>query len=150
MAKNRFTAEQIADILQQTKSGIPGKVLCEKYQFSPSTLRRWQEQHAEGIRCELQQLESTAAKVFLCFFIATLTLAMIFSKPIAACVMPFFLGYCVSYIRRFRKISAKHIREENIFLSRCGRGASNAFYQFSWAFIALFVFSAGYFIVRLV
>ncbi|HGW4086067.1 TPA: transposase [Klebsiella michiganensis] len=149
MAKNRFTAEHIADVLQQSKSGIPGKVLCEKYQLSPSTLRRWQEQHAEGVRRELQHLESTAANVFLCFFIATLTLAMMFSKPIAACVMPLFLWYCVSYIRRFHKISAKHIREENIFLSRAGRGARNAFYQFSWAFITLSVLSVGYFIVRL-
>ncbi|HEY4468933.1 MAG TPA: transposase [Klebsiella sp.] len=150
MAKLRFTEEQIADFLQQSKSGVPNKVLCEKYEFSVSTLRRWQEQHAEDVRRELKHLESTAAKVFLCFFISTLMLAIIFSKPIGACVMPFFLWYCVNYIRRFRKISAKHIREENIFLSRSGRGARNAFYRFSWAFIALFVFGVGYLIVHLV
>lgn len=147
--KNRFTAEHIADVLQQAKSGVPNKVLCETYAFSPSTLRRWREQHAEDVRHELQQLESTAAKVFLCFFLLALLLSVVFSKPVGACVMPFFLLYCVGYIRRFRRISAKHIEQENIFLSRCGRGAKNAFYLFSWAFVAFFIFTVGYFIVHL-
>lgn len=149
MAKARFTDEQIADFLQQSKNGVPNKVLCEKYEFSVSTLRRWQELHAENVRAELKQLESTAAKVFLCFVITALILAIMFSKSIGACVMSVFLVYCVGYIRRFRQISAQHIREENIFLSRSGRGARNAFYQFSWAFIALFIFSVGYMIVRM-
>lgn len=149
MAKARFTEKQIADFLQQSKSGVSNKALCEKYEFSVSTLRRWQEQHAENVRVELKQVESTAAKVFLCFFISALMLAIIFSKSVGACVMPLFLLYCVGYIRRFRQISAKHIREENIFLSRTGRGAGNAFYQFSWAFIALFIFSVSYMIVRM-
>ncbi|WP_213134796.1 transposase [Citrobacter sp. FP75] len=150
MAKTRFTAEQIADFLQQSKSGVPNKILCEKYEFSVSTLRRWQDQHAEGIRRELKKLESTGSIVFLCFFISALLLAIIFSKLLSACVMFFFLVYCVDYIRKFRKISAKHIQEENIFLSRSGRGASNAFYHFCWAFIALFILGAGYLIVRMV
>ena len=148
MAKARFTEEQIADFLQQSKKGVSNKLLSEKYEFSVSTLRRWQEQHAERIRAELKQLESTAAKVFLCFFISTLMLAIIFSKSVGACVIPFFLLYCVGYICHFRKISAKHIREEDIFLSRTGRGARNAFYKFSWVFIALFVFSVGYLVVH--
>ena len=49
MAKPRFTNEQIAEILQQSKEGASNKELCEHYQFSVSTLRRWQEQHADGI-----------------------------------------------------------------------------------------------------
>jgi hypothetical protein len=150
MAKARFTAEQIADFLQQSKSGVPNKILCEKYEFSVSTLRRWQEQHAEGIRRELKQLESTGAIVFLCSFISAVLLSIMFSKLLGACVMLFLLVYCVGYIRQFRKISAKHIREENIFLSRSGRGARNAFYRFSWAYIALFVFAVGYILVRIV
>ncbi|MBA8061926.1 transposase [Citrobacter freundii] len=150
MAKARFTAEQIADFLQQSKSGVSNKVLCEKYEFSVSTLRRWQEQHAEGVRRELKQLESTGLIVFLCFFISTPLLTVIFSKLLGAGVMFFFLVYCVGYIHQFRKVSAKHIREENIFLSRSGRGARNAFYHFCWAFIALFVFAVGYMIVHLV
>lgn len=150
MAKARFTAEQIADFLQQSKSGVPNKILCEKYEFSVSTLRRWQEQHAEGIRRELKQLESTGAIVFLCSFISAALLSIMFSKLLGACVMLFLLVYCVGYIRQFRKISAKHIREENIFLSRSGRGARNAFYRFTWAYIALFVFAVGYILVRIV
>ncbi len=54
MAKPRFTNEQIAEILQQSKEGASNKELCEHYQFSVSTLRRWQEQHADGIRSELK------------------------------------------------------------------------------------------------
>ena len=150
MAKARFTDEQIADFLQQSKNGVPNKVLCEKYEFSVSTLRRWQELHAENVRAELKQLESTGAKVFLCFVITALILAIMFSKSIGACVMSVFLVYCVGYIRQFRKISAKHIQEENIFLARTGRGARNAFYHFSWAYIALFVFAVGYIIVHMV
>ena len=131
MAKTRFTSEQIADFLQQSKNGVSNKVLCERYEFSVSTLRRWQEQHAEGVRRELKQLESTGAIVFLCFFISATLLAVMFSKPLG-------------------KISAKHIQEENIFLARTGRGARNAFYHFSWAYIALFVFAVGYIIVHMV
>ena len=57
MAKVRFTEEQIADFLQQSKNGVPNNVLCEKFGFSPSTLRRWQELHAQRIRGELKQAE---------------------------------------------------------------------------------------------
>ena len=67
MAKARFTDEQIAEILQQSKKGAPNKDLCEHYQFSVSTLRRWQEQHAEGVRSELKKIESKAQIVFLLF-----------------------------------------------------------------------------------
>ncbi len=38
MAKPRFTNEQIAEILQQSKEGASNKELCEHYQFSVSTL----------------------------------------------------------------------------------------------------------------
>lgn len=69
MAKARFTDEQIAEILQQSKKGAPNKELCEHYQFSVSTLRRWQEQHAEGVRSELKKNRIQSANrlsAFLC------------------------------------------------------------------------------------
>ena len=40
MAKPRFTNEQIAEILQQSKEEENKKELCEHYKFSVSTLRR--------------------------------------------------------------------------------------------------------------
>lgn len=55
MVRSRFTEEQIADFLQQSKNGVPNKALCEEYGFSNSTLRRWQEKHAESIRQELNR-----------------------------------------------------------------------------------------------
>lgn len=54
MVRSRFTEEQIADFLQQSKNGVPNKALCEEYGFSNSTLRRWQEKHAESVRQELK------------------------------------------------------------------------------------------------
>ncbi|WP_032939907.1 transposase [Citrobacter youngae] len=149
MAKARFTEEQIADFLCQSKSGVPNKTLCEKYEFSPSTLRRWQELHAESIRQELRQIEANASMVFLCFFCVAFILAVAFTRLAGALAIPPFLIYCVSYIRRFRKISAKHIKEQDIFLSRSGKGGYNAFYTLSWSFIVLFAFILGGVIVQL-
>ncbi|AXB21668.1 hypothetical protein DPF89_04065 [Salmonella enterica subsp. enterica serovar Napoli] len=54
MVRARFTEEQIADFLQQSKNRVPNKALCEEYGFSNSTFRRWQEKHAESIRQELK------------------------------------------------------------------------------------------------
>ncbi len=73
MAKPRFTNEQIAEILQQSKEGASNKELCEHYQFSVSTLRRWQEQHADGIRSELKnRIQSTnRLSGFLCYRYST-------------------------------------------------------------------------------
>lgn len=74
MAKPRFTDEQIAEILQQSKEGASNKELCEHYQFSVSTLRRWQEQHAEGIRSELKKNRIQSANRlsgFLCYRYST-------------------------------------------------------------------------------
>lgn len=31
MVRSRFTEEQIADFLQQSKNGVPNKALCEEY-----------------------------------------------------------------------------------------------------------------------
>ncbi|MUZ20380.1 transposase, partial [Shigella flexneri] len=45
------------------------------------------------------------------------------------------LVYCISYIRRFRRISAKHIRRWDISSSRSGSGAENVFYKLSWTFL---------------
>lgn len=150
MAKARFTAEQIADFLQQSKRGVPNNELCEKYGFSVSTLRRWQELHAEGVRRELKKLESTALFIYLGFIVAAVLLTLTFNKPTGALVIPPFLIYCITYIRRFRRISATHIKEENTFLARSGIGANNAFYKFCWSIIILSVFSLGYLILRLV
>lgn len=150
MAKTRFTSEQIADFLQQSKNGVSNKVLCERYEFSVSTLRRWQEQHAEGVRRELKQLESTGAIVFLCFFISATLLAVMFSKPLGAGVMFFFWCTALATSANFARYLQNTSGEENIFLARTGRGARNAFYHFSWAYIALFVFAVGYIIVHMV
>lgn len=69
MTQARFIEEQIADFLHQSKNGISNKALSEKYEFSITTLRRWQEQHAEGVRRELKEAETIAALVFLGFFV---------------------------------------------------------------------------------
>jgi len=150
MAKARFTDEQIADFLHQSKNGVPDRLLCEKYGFSMSTLRRWQGLHAEGIRRELKQAESDAGKVFLGSIAVALLLTLAFSKPIGALVIPLFLLYCIYYIRRFRTLSAKHIKAENTSLARYGLGANNAFYQFCWIAIVLIICALAYGIVRLV
>ncbi len=149
MAKARFTAEQIADFLYQSKNGVPDKLLCEQYGFSISTLRRWQALHADGIRRELKQAESNAGRVFLGTIAVALLLTLAISKSIGALVIPLFLLYCLHYIRRFRAISAKHIKPENTSLARYGLGANNAFYQFCWITIVLIICALGYGIVQL-
>ncbi|WP_312411940.1 transposase [Pseudescherichia sp.] len=150
MAKARFTAEQIADFLYQSKNGVPDKLLCEQYGFSISTLRRWQALHADGIRRELKQAESNAGRVFLGTIAVALLLTLALSKSIGALIIPLFLLYCLHYIRRFRAISAKHIKPENTSLARYGLGANNAFYQFCWIIIVLIICALGYGIVQLV
>lgn len=149
MAKARFTDEQIADFLHQSKNGVSDKLLCEQYGFSMSTLRRWQALHAKGIRRELKQAEANAGKVFLGAIAAALLLTLTFSKSVGALVIPLFLLYCFNYIRRFRRISAKHIKAENAALARTGLGANNAFYQFCWIAILLILCACGYGIVQL-
>jgi len=149
MAKARFTDEQIADFLYQSKNGVPDKLLCEQYGFSISTLRRWQALHADGIRRELKQAESNAGRVFLGTIAVALLLTLAISKSIGALVIPLFLLYCLHYIRRFRAISAKHIKPENTSLARYGLGANNAFYQFCWIIIVLIICALGYGIVQL-
>ena len=150
MAKARFTDEQIADFLHQSKNGVSDKQLCEQYGFSMSTLRRWQALHAEGIRRELKQAEANAGKVFLGTLTVALLLTLTFSKSIGALVIFLFLFYCLHYIRRFRAISAKHIKAENTALARYGLGANNAFYQFCWITIVLIICALGYGIVQLI
>jgi hypothetical protein len=119
-----------------------------KFGFSPSTLRRWQELHAQRIRGELKQAEKTASYVFLGFLISTLLLAFIFSKPVASWVIPFVLLYCLRYIRRYRALSAEHIKEG--IPPRTFRLADNVFYQLSWCLIILFLCSLGYLFVHLI
>lgn len=149
MATPRFTDEQIAGFLDQAKRGTPDHELCEKYGFSHSTLRRWQALHAEGIRGELKQAESSAGLVFLAAIAAALLLTLAFSKAVGALVMPLFILYCLYYIRRFRSISAKHIKAENTSLARTGLGANNAFYQFCWLALILLGCACGYGLVQL-
>lgn len=149
MAKPRFTDEQIAAFLDQAKRGTPDHELCEKYGFSHSTLRRWQALHSEGIRGELKQAESSAGLVFLAAIAAALLLTLAFSKAVGALVMPLFILYCLYYIRRYRSISAKHIKAVNTSLARTGLGSNNAFYQFCWLALILLGCTCGYSIVQL-
>lgn len=150
MAKARFTEEQITTFLQQIKKGVPAKELCETHGFSMSTLRRWQELHAQHIRGELKKMETTASYIYLGFLIVSVSLTLIFSKTVAMWTLPLFLLYCVNYIRRYRALSAKHIKEENTSLARSGIGASNAFYLFSWTILLLVLASLGYGLILLV
>lgn len=150
MAKARFTEEQIATFLQQIKKGVPAKELCETHGFSMSTLRRWQELHAQHIRGELKKMETTASYIYLGFLIVSVSLALIFSRTVAMWTLPLFLLYCVNYIRRYRALSAKHIKEENTSLARSGIGASNAFYLFSWTILLLVLGSLGYGLIKLI
>ncbi len=134
MVRARFTEEQIADFLQQSKNGVPNKALCEEYGFSNSTLRRWQEKHAESIR-RIKTDRIYCEDRLLCFIIAAILLTLMFPKPTAALAIPPYLVYCISYIRRFRRISAKHIQRWDISSSRSGSGAENVFYKLSWTFL---------------
>ncbi len=148
MAKARFTDAQIADILQQSKEGAPDKVLCEHYEFSVNTLRRWRERHAEGVRSELKKIESKAQIVFLVFFAIAIILTLIFDKPTGGWVIPPLLLYCVYYIRLYRSISARHIKKEDIYLSRSINKSHSALYNLSWSFICFFIFAVIYFFVQ--
>ncbi|MGF6190417.1 transposase [Serratia sp. 2723] len=131
MGAKHFTDEQIADFLSQAKDGVSNKVLCEKYNFSTSTLRRWKELHDESIRNELKKMESTSATIFLCLILINLILTGVLSKAVGGLCIPLILGHCIFYIIRFRKKSSGFIISEYVFLSRSGRGESNAFYRFS-------------------
>lgn len=137
MDKKHYTGEQIADFLQQAKEGVPNKILCEKYEFSASSLRRWKESHEALIRCELKSMESTAVKFFFGILVVSLIITSVISKAAGAFFVPVLFGYCIYYIICFRKTCEKFIAKENIFLSRSGRGAINTFYQFSWLFVIL-------------
>ncbi|QMR43027.1 transposase [Klebsiella aerogenes] len=138
MRAKRFTDKQITDFLSQAKEGASNKFLCEKYNFSASTLRRWKEGHDESIRHELREMESSAAKVFGCLIVASLLLAVIYSRPAGAVCLLLMLGCCIFYIIQFRQKSSEFIIGQNVFLSRSGRGANNVFYKLSWMLV-LFV-----------
>lgn len=146
MSRKRFTEEQIADYLRQAKEGMPDKALCEQYGFSISTLRRWKELHDSAIRNKLRKMESTAAVVYLAIVAVSVLLAIVFDKVVGVLFLSLMLGYCVYYIVQFRKVSGLFISGDNVFLSRRGLGASNAFYLFSWIFVilfTLFIFSSA-------
>lgn len=146
MSRKRFTEEQIADYLRQAKEGMPDKALCEQYGFSISTLRRWKELHDSAIRNKLKKMESTAAVVYLAIVAVSVLLAIVFDKVVGVLFLSLMLGYCVYYIVQFRKVSGLFISADNVFLSRRGLGASNAFYLFSWIFVilfTLFIFSSA-------
>lgn len=139
MRKQRFTDEQIANFLAQAKGGASTKFLCENYNFSASTLRRWKEIHDEKIRWKLKEIESVAAVFMFCIFAVSLISAVIFSRVAGAIFIPLMLGYCVFYIIKFHKVSGEFISKDWVFISRLGRGANNVFYSFSWIFVSLFV-----------
>ncbi len=138
MSRKRFTEEQIADYLRQAKEGMPDKALCEQNGFSISTLRRWKELHGSAIRNKLRKMESSAAVVYLAIVAVSVLLATVFDKVVGVLFLSLMLGYCVYYIVQFRKVSGLFISADNVFLSRRGLGASNAFYLFSWIFVILF------------
>lgn len=138
MSRKRFTEEQIADFLRQAKEGMSDKALCEQYGFSITTLRRWKELHDSAIRNKLRKMESTAAVVYLAIVAVSVLLATVFDKVVGVLFLSLMLGYCVYYIVQFRKVSGLFISGDNVFLSRRGLGASNAFYLFSWIFVILF------------
>lgn len=138
MSRKRFTEEQIADFLRQAKEGVSNKALCEQYGFSISTLRRWKELHDSAIRNQLKKRESTASVVYLGIIAVSLLLAIFSHKAAGVLFICLMLGYCIYYIVQFRKTSGLFISSENVFLSRSGLGASNAFYFFSWIFVILF------------
>lgn len=138
MSRKRFTEEQIADFLRQAKEGMPDKALCERYGFSITTLRRWKELHDGAIRNKLKKMESIAAVVYLAIIATSVLLAIVFDKVVGVLFIFLMLGYCVYYIVQFRKVSGLFISGDNVFLSRRGLGASNAFYLFSWIFVILF------------
>ncbi len=138
MSRKRFTEEQIADFLRQAKEGMPDKALCEQYGFSITTLRRWKELHDGAIRNKLKKMESIAAVVYLAIIATSVLLAIVFDKVAGVLFIFLMLGYCVYYIVQFRKVSGLFISGDNVFLSRRGLGASNAFYLFSWIFVVLF------------
>ena len=138
MSRKRFTEEQIADFLRQAKAGMSDKALCEQYGFSITTLRRWKELHDGAIRNKLKKMESIAAVVYLAIIATSVLLAIVFDKVVGVLFIFLMLGYCVYYIVQFRKVSGLFISGDNVFLSRRGLGASNAFYLFSWIFVILF------------
>ncbi|MFZ3618368.1 transposase [Leclercia barmai] len=138
MSRKRFKEEQIADFLRQAKEGMPDKALCEQYGFSITTLRRWKELHDGAIRNKLKKMESIAAVVYLAIIATSVLLAIVFDKVVGVLFIFLMLGYCVYYIVQFRKVSGLFISGDNVFLSRRGLGASNAFYLFSWIFVVLF------------
>ncbi|HHL2459809.1 TPA: transposase [Yersinia enterocolitica] len=149
MGGKRFTEEQIKDILTQFKSGASNKFLCEQYNLSTTTLRRWKERHDETIRNELQKMESTSATLFLCLIVTSLIFAIVFFKAAGALCIPIMLGYCIFYIIRFREKSSGYIIREHVFISRSGRGASNAFYIFCWFFVIFVIFFLSYAVIKM-
>ncbi|WP_251931011.1 hypothetical protein [Leclercia sp. LTM14] len=83
-------------------------------------------------------MESIAAVVYLAIIATSVLLAIVFDKVVGVLFIFLMLGYCVYYIVQFRKVSGLFISGDNVFLSRRGLGASNAFYLFSWIFVILF------------
>ncbi len=78
----RFTEEQIADFLQQSQNGVQNKALCEEYGLLNSTLRRWQEKHAESIRRGIKTDRIYHEWSFYAFIVAAILLTLMFPvKP---------------------------------------------------------------------
>lgn len=138
MSRKHFTEEQIADFLRQAKEGMPDNALCEKYGFSISSLRRWKALHEDAVRNKLRKMESTAAVVCLAIIAVSVLLATVVHKVVGVLFIFLMLGYCVYYIVQFRNVSRTFISDDNMFLSRRGLGANNAFYLFSWIVVILF------------
>lgn len=96
-----------------------------------------------------KKTESKAQIVFLVFFAIAILLTLIFDKPTGGWVIPPLLIYCVYYIREYRNISGRHIKKEDIYLSRSVNKSHSALYNLSWTFICFFIFAVIYFFVQI-
>lgn len=143
MVRSRFTEEQIADFLQQSKTAYRIRRCAKNMDLATARSvagRRNMLKAYARIKTDRIYREDS----LLCFIVAAILLTLMFPKPTAALAIPPYLVYCISYIRRFRRISAKHIRRWDISSSRSGSGAENVFYKLSWTFLFLCLHIAFY------
>ena len=113
-------------------------MLCGKYEFSASTLRRWKEQHDKTVYLELSKVGANGLKIFICIPVSVLIIAVVFSKAAATFFIPLLLCFFCFHIVCFRKVSARFVDKEKVTLSRIGF-SDNALYKVSWMFILLCV-----------
>lgn len=64
-------------------------MLCEKYEFSASTLRCWKEQYDKTVYLELSKVGANGLKIFICILVSVLIVAVVFSKAAATFLFHF-------------------------------------------------------------